>query len=74
MSGLEEKLRGLRQSRDESQSHCSQQKQTIAELQARSGQQSIETDGLRRRIEELQQVRLVMCQRDHWHKTTNYTH
>uniref|UniRef100_A0A8C8CJW5 Leucine rich repeat containing 45 n=1 Tax=Oncorhynchus tshawytscha TaxID=74940 RepID=A0A8C8CJW5_ONCTS len=55
VSGLEEKLRGLRQSRDESQSHCSQQKQTIAELQARSGQQSIETDGLRRRIEELQQ-------------------
>ncbi|CAB1338333.1 unnamed protein product [Coregonus sp. 'balchen'] len=55
VSGLEEKLRGLRQSRDESQSHCSQQKQTIAELQARSGQQSMETDGLRRRIEELQQ-------------------
>uniref|UniRef100_A0A4W5LKW7 Leucine rich repeat containing 45 n=1 Tax=Hucho hucho TaxID=62062 RepID=A0A4W5LKW7_9TELE len=55
VSGLEEKLRGLRQSRDESQSHCSQQKQTIAELQARSGQQSIETGGLRRRIEELQQ-------------------
>ncbi|XP_051959406.1 leucine-rich repeat-containing protein 45 isoform X2 [Xyrauchen texanus] len=55
LSSLEEKLRGVRQSRDESQNHCTQQKQTIAELQARVGQQSIEMDTLRRRIEELQQ-------------------
>lgn len=55
LSSLEEKLRAVRQSRDESQNHCTQQKQTIAELQARVGQQSIEMDTLRRRIEELQQ-------------------
>ncbi|KAF4106990.1 leucine-rich repeat-containing protein 45 [Onychostoma macrolepis] len=55
LSSLEEKLRALRQSRDESQNHCTQQKQTIAELHARAGQQSIETDSLRRRIHELQQ-------------------
>lgn len=55
MSGLEEKLRSLRQSRDESQSHCTQQKQNIAELQARNTQQTLEMDGLRRRIDELQQ-------------------
>ncbi|KAL1263809.1 hypothetical protein QQF64_004164 [Cirrhinus molitorella] len=55
LSGLEEKLRALRQSRDESQNHCTQQKQNIAELHARVGQQSIEMDTLRRRIDELQQ-------------------
>ncbi|KAM6951888.1 leucine-rich repeat-containing protein 45 [Aplochiton taeniatus] len=55
VSSLEEKLRSLRQSRQEVQTHCSQQKQTVAELQAKNGQQSVELDGLRRRIEELQQ-------------------
>ncbi|XP_046888788.1 leucine-rich repeat-containing protein 45 isoform X2 [Hypomesus transpacificus] len=55
VSALEDKLRALRQSRDESQSHCTQQKQSIAELQARNSQQSLEMDGLRRRIDELQQ-------------------
>ncbi|XP_043086865.1 leucine-rich repeat-containing protein 45 [Puntigrus tetrazona] len=55
LSALEEKLRAVRQSRDESQNHCTQQKQSIAELQARAGQQSIEADSLRRRIHELQQ-------------------
>ncbi|KAI1896646.1 hypothetical protein AGOR_G00096910 [Albula goreensis] len=55
LSSMEEKLRALRQSRDESQSHCSQQKQTIAELQAKNSQQCLEMDGLRRRIDELQQ-------------------
>lgn len=54
---MEEKLRSMRQSRDEAQSHCTQQKQTITELHSRAGQQSIETDTLRRRIDELQQVR-----------------
>ncbi|KAJ8363674.1 hypothetical protein SKAU_G00125050 [Synaphobranchus kaupii] len=55
LSGMEEKLRALRQSRDESQSHCTQQKQTVAELQAKNGQQGLEMEGLRRRIDELQQ-------------------
>ncbi|XP_027019067.2 leucine-rich repeat-containing protein 45 isoform X2 [Tachysurus fulvidraco] len=55
LNSMEEKLRSTRQSRDEAQSHCTQQKQTITELQSRVGQQSIETDALRRRIDELQQ-------------------
>ncbi|KAK9965006.1 hypothetical protein ABG768_004120 [Culter alburnus] len=55
LTSLEEKLRAVRQSRDESQNHCTQQKQTLAELHGRVGQQSIEMDSLRRRIEELQQ-------------------
>ncbi|TRY88635.1 hypothetical protein DNTS_028846 [Danionella cerebrum] len=55
VSSLEEKLRAVRQSRDESQNHCTQQKQSIAELQGRVGQQSIEIDALRRHIQELQQ-------------------
>uniref|UniRef100_A0A667X5I8 Leucine rich repeat containing 45 n=1 Tax=Myripristis murdjan TaxID=586833 RepID=A0A667X5I8_9TELE len=55
VASLEEKLRSVRQSRQEVQSHCSQQKQTIADLQAKNSQQSIEIDGFRRRIEELQQ-------------------
>lgn len=56
MSSLEEKLRSLRASMQQLQLHCSQQKQSISELQAKSSHQSVETDGLRRRIEELQQV------------------
>ncbi|XP_071781085.1 leucine-rich repeat-containing protein 45 [Centroberyx gerrardi] len=55
VASLEEKLRSVRQSRQEVQTHCSQQKQTIADLQAKNGQQSIEIDGFRRRIDELQQ-------------------
>uniref|UniRef100_A0A8C2AVE3 Leucine rich repeat containing 45 n=1 Tax=Cyprinus carpio TaxID=7962 RepID=A0A8C2AVE3_CYPCA len=55
LTSLEEKLRAVRQSRDESQNHCTHQKQTIAELHAKVGQQSIEMDTLRRRIDELQQ-------------------
>ncbi|XP_022525022.2 leucine-rich repeat-containing protein 45 isoform X2 [Astyanax mexicanus] len=55
LSSMEEKLRNARQARDEAQSHCTQQKQTIAELHARTGQQSIEMDALRRRIDEQQQ-------------------
>uniref|UniRef100_A0A3P8T7I3 Leucine rich repeat containing 45 n=1 Tax=Amphiprion percula TaxID=161767 RepID=A0A3P8T7I3_AMPPE len=55
VSTLEEKLRSVRSSMQEVQLHCSQQKQTISELQAKHSQQSIEMDGLRRRIEELQQ-------------------
>ncbi|KAK7134220.1 hypothetical protein R3I93_017586 [Phoxinus phoxinus] len=55
LTSLEEKLRAVRQSRDESQNHCTQQKQTVSELHARVGQQNIEMDSLRRRIDELQQ-------------------
>ncbi|XP_070783024.1 leucine-rich repeat-containing protein 45 [Enoplosus armatus] len=55
VSSLEEKLRSVRFTLQEVQLHCSQQKQTISELQAKNSHQSIEMDGLRRRIEELQQ-------------------
>ncbi|MBN3300585.1 leucine-rich repeat-containing protein 45 [Amia ocellicauda] len=55
LSVAEEKLRALRQSRDEAQGLCAQQKQTMAELQAKNSQLVLEMDGLRRRIEELQQ-------------------
>ncbi|XP_031417523.1 leucine-rich repeat-containing protein 45 [Clupea harengus] len=55
VSGLEEKLRVLRQSRDESQHLCTQQKQNIADLHARLGQQSVEMDTVKRRMDELQQ-------------------
>ncbi|XP_015211403.2 leucine-rich repeat-containing protein 45 isoform X1 [Lepisosteus oculatus] len=55
LSAVEEKLRALRQSRDEAQGLCAQQKQTAAELQAKNSQLALEMDGLRRRIEELQQ-------------------
>ncbi|XP_057681145.1 leucine-rich repeat-containing protein 45 [Corythoichthys intestinalis] len=52
---LEEKLRSVRNSLQELQLHFSQQKQIIAEQQSKNCQQTIETDCLRRRIEELQQ-------------------
>ncbi|KAL6094766.1 lrrc45 [Pungitius sinensis] len=52
---LEEKLRSFRSLQQEAQLHCSQQKQTISELQAKNSQQSMEINGLRRRTEELQQ-------------------
>lgn len=56
VSLLEEKLHSAHLSQQEGHLHCSQQKRTISELQARNSQQSIEIDGLRRRIDELQQV------------------
>ncbi|XP_061612898.1 leucine-rich repeat-containing protein 45 isoform X2 [Phyllopteryx taeniolatus] len=52
---LEEKLRSVRSSLQEVQLHFSQQKQMISEQQAKNSQLTIETDGLRRRIEELRQ-------------------
>uniref|UniRef100_A0AAQ4NV00 Leucine rich repeat containing 45 n=1 Tax=Gasterosteus aculeatus aculeatus TaxID=481459 RepID=A0AAQ4NV00_GASAC len=55
VSTLEEKLRSVRSLQQETQLHCSQQKQTISELQAKNSQQSMEINGLRRRTEELQQ-------------------
>ncbi|XP_042363361.1 leucine-rich repeat-containing protein 45 [Plectropomus leopardus] len=55
VSSLEEKLRSARTCLQEVQLHCSQQKQTISELQAKNSQQSIEINAMRRRTEELQQ-------------------
>ncbi|MGH0136071.1 UNVERIFIED_CONTAM: hypothetical protein FKN15_019029 [Acipenser sinensis] len=55
VSHLEEKLRLLTQSRDESQIHCTQQKRTVSELQAKNNLLALEMEGLKRRIEELQQ-------------------
>ncbi|XP_076005778.1 leucine-rich repeat-containing protein 45 isoform X1 [Genypterus blacodes] len=52
---LEEKFRSARSSQQEVQLHCTQQKQIISDLQAKNSQQSIEMDGLRRRVDELQQ-------------------
>ncbi|XP_031179807.1 leucine-rich repeat-containing protein 45 isoform X2 [Sander lucioperca] len=55
VSGLEEKLRSVRSNLQEVQLHCSQQKQTISELQAKNSQQGSEINAMRRRTEELQQ-------------------
>ncbi|KAM8837813.1 leucine-rich repeat-containing protein 45 isoform 2-T2 [Spinachia spinachia] len=55
VSTLGEKLRSVRSLQQEAQLHCSQQKQTISELQAKNSQQIMEINGLRRRTEELQQ-------------------
>ncbi|XP_075418507.1 leucine-rich repeat-containing protein 45 isoform X2 [Tenrec ecaudatus] len=53
---LEEKLRLLTQARDEAQSACLQQKQAVAEAQARASQLSLQVDSLQRRLEDLQQT------------------
>ncbi|XP_058848409.1 leucine-rich repeat-containing protein 45-like [Acipenser ruthenus] len=55
VSHLEEKLRLLTQSRDESQIHCTQQKWTVSELQAKNNHLALEMEGLKHRLEELQQ-------------------
>ncbi|KAM9774343.1 leucine-rich repeat-containing protein 45 isoform X1 [Syngnathus typhle] len=55
VSSLEEKLRSTRSSLQEVQLQVSQQKQIISDQQAKNSQHNIETDCLRRRIEELQQ-------------------
>ncbi|KFQ98924.1 Leucine-rich repeat-containing protein 45, partial [Opisthocomus hoazin] len=52
---LEEKLRLMTESRDEAQNCCLNQKQMVAEAQAKANQLSLHADGLRRRLEELQQ-------------------
>ena len=44
------------QARDEAQSACLQQRQTVADAQARASQLGLQAEGLRRRLEELQQV------------------
>lgn len=56
LAHLEEKLRLLAQARDEAQGACLQQRQMAAEAQARAGQLGLQVEGLRRRLEELQQV------------------
>lgn len=61
MTSLEEKLRSVRSSMQEMQLRSLQQKQTISELQAKNSQQSVEMDSLRRRKDELQQVRTHCC-------------
>ncbi|XP_069900568.1 leucine-rich repeat-containing protein 45 isoform X3 [Globicephala melas] len=55
LAHLEEKLRLLAQARDEAQSACLQQKQVVADAQARASQLGRQAEGLRRRLEELQQ-------------------
>ncbi|XP_053269867.1 leucine-rich repeat-containing protein 45 isoform X2 [Pleuronectes platessa] len=50
-----ERMRAQARLEEEVQLHCSQQKQTISEIKAKTNHQSIEVDGLRRRIGELQQ-------------------
>ncbi|XP_030151909.1 leucine-rich repeat-containing protein 45 isoform X1 [Lynx canadensis] len=55
LAHLEEKLRLLAQARDEAQSACVQQRQTVAEAQAQAGQLGLQVEGLRRRLQELQQ-------------------
>ncbi|XP_061866531.1 leucine-rich repeat-containing protein 45 [Colius striatus] len=52
---LEEKLRLMTESRDEAQNFCLKQKQMVAEAQAKASQFGLQADGLRRRLEELQQ-------------------
>lgn len=53
---LEEKLRLLATARDEAQSSCLQQQQKASQAQAQASQLNLQMDGLRRRLEELQQV------------------
>ncbi|XP_057570036.1 leucine-rich repeat-containing protein 45 isoform X2 [Hippopotamus amphibius kiboko] len=55
LAHLEEKLRLLARARDEAQSACLQQKQTVADAQTRASQLGLQVEGLRRRLEELQQ-------------------
>lgn len=49
-------MRLLGQARDEAQNTCLQQKQMVAEAQARTSQLNLQLEGQRRRLEELQQV------------------
>lgn len=46
----------MTESRDEAQNCCLKQKQMVAEAQTKANQLSLHADGLRRRLEELQQV------------------
>ncbi|NXU09742.1 LRC45 protein, partial [Pardalotus punctatus] len=52
---LKEKLQLMTESRDEAQNCCLKQKEMVAEAQAKAKQLSLYADGLRRRLDELQQ-------------------
>jgi len=62
-AAVEEKLRVIQASRDELQSHASQQSGLVSELQGRNSQLTIDNESLRRRITDLQQVQ-SLCH--HW--------
>ncbi|KAM6175018.1 leucine-rich repeat-containing protein 45 [Erethizon dorsatum] len=55
LAHMEEKLRLLAQARDEAQGVCTQQKQMVADAQARASQLRLQVEGQQRRLEELQQ-------------------
>ncbi|XP_012308118.1 leucine-rich repeat-containing protein 45 isoform X2 [Aotus nancymaae] len=55
LAHLEDKLRLLAQARDEAQGACLQQKQAVVEAQTRASQLGLQLEGLRRRLEELQE-------------------
>lgn len=55
LAHLEEKIRLLAQARDEAQGTCMQQKQMVAQSQARAIQLNLQMEGQQRRLEELQQ-------------------
>lgn len=55
LAHMEEKLRLLAQARDEAQGVCTQQKQKVADAQARASQLRLQVEGQQRRLEELQQ-------------------
>ena len=57
MHALEEKTRTLQSSRDEVTSQVTQQGHTIADLQTKNANLSIENETLRRKIEDMHQVR-----------------
>lgn len=62
VSSMEEKLHSLRSLLQEVQLHGSHQKQTISELQLKNNHQNIEAESLKRRVDELNQVRkLLLC-------------
>ncbi|XP_068119747.1 leucine-rich repeat-containing protein 45 [Hyperolius riggenbachi] len=52
---LQDKIRTLTQSRDQAQSQVVQQKQLVGELQAQNNQLCLEMEGLKRRIDGMQQ-------------------
>ncbi|XP_066237683.1 leucine-rich repeat-containing protein 45 isoform X3 [Saccopteryx leptura] len=55
LAHLEEKLRLLALARDEAQSTCLQQRQMVAEAQTQASQLGLQVEGLKQRLEKLQQ-------------------
>jgi hypothetical protein len=53
---LEEKLRVTQLLKDEVQSRCNQQTSTVNDLQSRNSTFTLETETMKKRIEEMQQV------------------